>query len=274
MDILNKPHKNHKKPFKLLCGKLISFSGDYSRQKDYKFTSQQSWKCSFPNFLCTRLFVSPNFLPNDGLCDNLIHHCAHAELGWLFHSGALPATFFASTLVVAKFQPIYNQIYDTKKESILNTETLLDSVTTTCRSRSSFTVTMSELPLFVYIKRHVTLMWKMTIYRCDQSQHSFGRSICQRYWWYFGTEHCFFGSEVAVSLKFTPLSTQTRTCWELATCVCVFSRPHSPLMTDLSVRYLLKNYILLECAWTWLQGVKTAKLGKTSFSKLTFVSPK
>lgn len=42
MDILNKPHKNHKKPFKLLCGKLISFSGDYSRQKDYKFTSQQS----------------------------------------------------------------------------------------------------------------------------------------------------------------------------------------------------------------------------------------
>ena len=221
--------------------------------------------------------MSPNFLPNDGLCDNLIHHCAHAELGWLFHSGALPATFFASTLVVAKFQPIYNQIYDTKKESILNTETLLDSVTINNNMpkpkfvhgnnvRTSL-VCLYQTSRDTQVKDDYIQVWPSPVFIWTQYLPKVLEVL--RY----GTL-CFFGSEVAVSLKFTPLSTQTWTCWELASCVCVFSRPHSPLMTDLSVRYLLKNYILLECAWTWLQGVKTAKLGKTSLSKLTFVSPK
>ena len=174
-------------------------------------------------------------------------------------------------LVVAKFQPIYNQIYDTKKESILNTETLLDSVTINNNMPK---------PKFVHgsnVRTSLVCLYQTS--RDTQVKDDYIQ-VWQSpafiwYWRYFGTEHCvFFGSEVAVSLKFTPLSTQTWTCWVLATCVCVFSRPRSPLMTDLSVRYLLKNYILLECAWTWLQGVKTAKLGKTSLSKLTFVSPK
>ena len=55
-----------------------------------------------------------------------------------------------------------------------------------------------------------------------------------------------FGKEAIFSLKSTPvLSTQTWTCWKVATCTCVFSRSHSPLMADLLVRYLLKSYILV-----------------------------
>lgn len=50
-------------------------------------------------------------------------------------------------------------------------------------------------------------------------------------------------------------------------------------MADLSVRYLLKSYILISVCLIALilgevQGVTTARLGKTPLSKLTFVSPK
>ena len=83
-----------------------------------------------------------------------------------------------------------------------------------------------------------------------------------------------FGSKVGVSLKSTPLLTQTWTCWELATCICVFSRSHSPLLTDLSVRYLLKSYIFNRVCLNMTSRCRDGEAWKTSLSKTTFVSPK
>ena len=53
------------------------------------------------------------------------------------------------------------------------------------------------------------------------------------------------GNKVLFCTDAVALSIQTWTCWEWATCICVFSRSHSLSMANLSVRYLLKSYILM-----------------------------
>ena len=53
------------------------------------------------------------------------------------------------------------------------------------------------------------------------------------------------GNQLLYRTEAVSFSTQTWTCWEFATCICVFSRSHSPLMADLPVRYFLKSYILI-----------------------------
>ena len=119
----------------------------------------------------------------------------------------------------------------------------------------------------VHIKSHVILD---TWCKNDRSQYSFGRTFNEALF-----RGCVsFGSKVGVSLKSTPLLTQMWTCWELATCICVFSRSHSPLLTDLSVRYLLKSYIFNSVCLNMTSRCRYGEAWKTSLSKTTFVSPK